>query len=68
MASLSFTLAMAVQSGRSPEARARTREAVLASLLQKRAAAHRAGMIRQEQLLRDQILWALPVRRGEEQA
>lgn len=66
MASLSFALAMAIQSGRSSEARERTREAVLARLLQKRAAAHRAGMMRQEQLLRDQILWALPVRRLDE--
>ena len=64
MTSLSFTLAKAVQSGRDPALRARTREAVLLSLLQKRGAAHRAGMARQEQLLRDQILWALPVRRG----
>lgn len=65
MASLSFTLAKAVQSGRGAASRARTREAVLVSLLRKRGAAHRAGMARQERLLRNQILWSLPVRRGE---
>lgn len=64
MPSMSFTLSKAVAAGRDPAVRTRTREAVLASLLSKRAAAHRAGLERQERLLRDQILWALPIRRG----
>ena len=62
MASFASALAKAVRSGRDPA----TREARLLALLQKRGAAYRAGMVRQEEVLRDQILRGLPVRRGED--
>lgn len=68
MSNLSFSLSKAVAAGRDPSVRTRTREAVLVALLAKRAAAHRAGLHSQERLLREQILWALPVRRGEADA
>jgi hypothetical protein len=67
---LSFRLAKAVAAGRAPGALA-SREAILAALLSKRAAARRAGLADQEALLRGQILWSLPVRHpddGEEDA
>jgi hypothetical protein len=66
--SLSFRLATALAKGRAPGALA-SREAILAALLSKRAAARRAGLKDQEALLRGQILWSLPIRRpdnGEE--
>lgn len=59
--SLSFRLAKALAKGRAPGALA-SREAILAALLSKRAAAQRAGLSDQEALLRGQILWSLPVR------
>jgi hypothetical protein len=59
-ASLSFRLAKALAGGRAPGALA-SREAILAALLAKRAAARRAGLEDQEALLRGQILWSLPV-------
>jgi hypothetical protein len=58
--SLSFRLAQALNKGRAPGALA-SREAILAALLSKRAAARRAGLEDQEALLRGQILWSLPV-------
>lgn len=64
-ANIGFRFSMAVAAGRSAQTRRRTREAVLASLLAKRGAAHRAGLARQEQLLRNQILWSLPIRSGD---
>ncbi|HLL31354.1 MAG TPA: hypothetical protein VK403_10195 [Allosphingosinicella sp.] len=69
-ASLSFRLARALEKGRAPGAFA-SREAILAALLSKRAAARRAGLKDQEAMLRGQILWSLPVRHpadGEEEA
>lgn len=68
MSRMSFVLSKAVATGRDPAVRVRTREAVLAALLSKRAAAHRAGLHGQERLLRDQILWSLPVRRDDASA
>jgi hypothetical protein len=58
--SLSFRLAKALANGRAPGALA-SREAILAPLLSKRAAARRAGLKNQEAMLRGQILWSLPV-------
>ena len=57
---LSFQLAKALSSGRG--ARRLTRENILAGLLRKRAEAQRAGYEQQERQLRQQILWALPIR------
>ena len=64
MADLSFMLARAVANGRTSGPR--NRETVLASLLRKRAEAHRHGLEEQEQRLREQIRWALPIRAPEE--
>lgn len=66
MADMSFRLAKAVAAGRRTRWRPMTREEVLAKLLVKRAAAHRAGLDKLESSLRDQISWALPIRRGEQ--
>jgi hypothetical protein len=59
--SLSCRLARALSQGR--KGAHSTREAILAGLLSKRAAARQAGLREQEALLRQQILWSLPVRR-----
>lgn len=59
-ASLSFRLAQALSKGRAPGALS-SREAILAALLSKRAAARQAGLKDQEAMLRGQILWSLPV-------
>jgi hypothetical protein len=67
---LSFRLAQALARGRAPGALS-SREAILAALLAKRAAARRAGLSDQEALLRGQILWSLPIRHpsdGEDEA
>lgn len=58
---LSFRLAKALAQGRAPGALS-TRERILAALLSKRAAARQAGLREQEALLREQILWSLPIR------
>lgn len=60
MADLSFMLSRAVASGRAA-AVPRDRETILAALLRKRAQAHRHGFEEQEQRLREQIRWALPI-------
>jgi hypothetical protein len=60
MVDLSFLLSRAAASGRAGGPR--NRESVLAALLRKRAEAHRHGLEEQEQKLREQIRWALPVR------
>lgn len=64
MADLSFMLSRAVANGRASGPR--NRETVLASLLRKRAEAHRRGLEEQEHRLREQIRWALPIRAPEE--
>ena len=64
MADLSFMLSRAVSSGRAGAPR--SRETVLAALLRKRAEAHRHGLEAQEQRLREQIRWALPMRAPEQ--
>lgn len=60
MAELSFMLSRAVSSGRAGGPR--NRESILAALLRKRAEAHRHGLAEQEQKLREQIRWSLPMR------
>ena len=68
MSSLSYRLARALSDGRAARGRPGSREEVLARLLMKRATAHRAGLHKLERALREQISWALPVRKGEEDA
>ncbi len=58
---LSFRLSRAVANGRKHRGRPASRETVLLRLLEKRAAAHRAGLMDLEQIMRDQIEWALPM-------
>ena len=67
MSRLSYRLSKAVARGRSGW-RPSTREEVLARLLVKRAAAHRAGLHELEARLRDQIAWSLPMRKDENDA
>ena len=66
MKRLSFRLSQAVAGGRAAKAAPESREVVLERLLRKRAAAYRAGLDDQEQMLRDQILWSLPIDRDPE--
>ena len=68
MSDMTFRLARAAASGRAHPWRPASREEVLAKLLVKRAMAHRAGLGELEAKLRGQIVWALPVRRGENAA
>lgn len=68
MSRLSYRLAKAAAAGRSPRWRPVSREEVLARLLLKRAAAHRAGLDDLEAKLRHQIRWSLPIRSGENHA
>jgi hypothetical protein len=63
MTMLSFQLSRALERGRAEPAPAHTRANLLATLLRKRAAAHNVGAQDLEKLLRDQILWALPIER-----
>ena len=58
---LSFHLSRALTTGREGGWKPDSREEVLLRLRRKRAAAHRAGLVAQEQALREQILWSLPV-------
>jgi len=62
MSNMSFKLAKALKTGRENQGAPPTREVLLARLLRKRAAAHQAGLTRQEEALRSQIIWALPMR------
>ena len=61
MTKMAFKLAQAVAGGRETNAAPQSREVVLERLLRKRAAAYCAGLAEQEQMLRDQIMWALPI-------
>jgi hypothetical protein len=61
MSKMSFHLAQALSAGRTRRAAPLTRESILAGLLQKRAAAARAGLADLESQLRSQIRWSLPV-------
>ena len=66
MSLFSPRLIKAMSEGRRMRWRPETREQVLARLLVKRAEAQQAGLDELEASLRDQIAWALPVRRGAE--
>jgi hypothetical protein len=68
MSNLSFRLHKAVSSGRRLHWKPESREEVLARLLVKRADAQQAGLDELEATLRQQILWSLPMRRGEDDA
>jgi hypothetical protein len=61
---LSYKLSSALAKGRQP--RVLTREQILVDLLNKRAAARRAGLAELEGQLREQIRWALPLRTARE--
>lgn len=67
MSNLSFRLARAVSSGRKNGGKPADREAVLARLLVKRAAAHRAGLDDLESIMRHQIEWSLPMKQGTDE-
>jgi hypothetical protein len=61
MADLSFKLSRALARGRADGGVPANRAEVLLCLLRKRAEAHRQGLREQEQKLRDQITWSLPI-------
>lgn len=61
MSNLSYRLARAVSAGRKNGGLPADRETVLARLLVKRAAAHRAGLEDLEAIMRRQIEWSLPM-------
>ena len=65
MANLSFKLSRALARGRAGKSAPWSRAEILAGLLRKRAEAHRQGLCGQEQRLRDQIIWALPIHEAE---
>ena len=65
MADLSFLLARALDRGRADRGVPGSRAEILLSLLRKRAEAHRQGLTDQEQRLRDQITWSLPIHADE---
>lgn len=64
MTVLSVKFSQALARGRNGVRPADSREALLAALLRKRAVAHALGARDLEALLRDQIRWALPMRKG----
>jgi hypothetical protein len=66
MSDLSFLLARAIDQGRTNRGVPKSRQQILLGLLNKRAEAHRNGLTAQERLLREQILWALPVNEAED--
>ena len=61
MSLLSVRLSRALERGRATPIPARSRAELLRILLNKRAAAHTAGAGDLGGLLRDQILWSLPM-------
>ncbi len=61
MSLLLVQLSRAVERGRAIPATPPTREALLVTLLRKRATAHNQGAHDLETMLRQQILWSLPV-------
>ena len=63
MSKSSFRLSKAIAGGRARQGAPTSRVAVLARLLRKRAAARMAGQDEEEQKIRNQILWALPIER-----
>jgi len=67
MANLSFMLSRAVATGRANCGAPKSRAEVLAALLRKRAEASRHGQFVQERNLREQIRWALPIERPQDE-
>lgn len=65
MTDLSFKLSRALARGRADGGAPKSRSQILASLLRKRAEAHRHGLAAHERSLRNQIGWALPMEDGE---
>lgn len=65
MSMISLRLTRALERGRAPRAEPASRAELLRVLLRKRAAAHNAGADDLEAMLRDQIKWALPIRRND---
>ena len=61
MSLLLVQLSRAVDRGRATPAGPPSREALLVSLLRKRAVARNQGAVDLEAMLRKQILWSLPV-------
>jgi hypothetical protein len=61
MKPMSFRFSQALANGRADKHVPDSREVVLERLLRKRAAAFCAGLEDQEQLLRNQIIWSLPI-------
>jgi hypothetical protein len=61
MKPMSFRFSQALANGRADKHVPDSREVVLERLLRKRAAAFCAGLDEQEQLLRNQIIWSLPI-------
>jgi hypothetical protein len=61
MANLSFMLSRALANGLAGNGVPGSRAEILVALLRKRAEAHRHGLTDQEQKLRDQITWSLPI-------
>jgi hypothetical protein len=66
MSDLSFMLARAVDRGRAGRGVPKNRAEVLVALLRKRAEAHRRGLDIQEEKLREQIRWSLPMHEAED--
>lgn len=66
MTLLSLRLSRALAKGRAAPPQPPTRADLLRILLRKRAAAHNAGAAELEELLRDQIRWALPIEQHPE--
>lgn len=64
MTALSLKFSQALDRGRRGVRAPDSREALLATLLRKRATAHVVGAEELEALLRDQIRWGLPMRSG----
>ena len=68
MSDLGFMLSRALARGRGERRAPWSRAEILAALLRKRAEAHRQGLREQEEKLREQIKWALPIHPVEEPA
>lgn len=66
MTNLSFMLTRTVARGLASRGVPRSRQQILVGLLNKRAEAHRQGLHGQEKMLREQILWSLPVNETED--
>lgn len=66
MTMLSIRFSQALAKGRKLAEPADTRSAVLRSLLRKRATARTIGANDLEAMLREQILWSLPVHRNDD--